>query len=294
MNQVLEPKTELPRVSVVLPAYNEEGALGGVLDAVNALRDRYDLDVIVVEGGSKDRTVRVAQEHGATRIISSPVKRGKGADFWTGVLAATGDYIVQIDTDHQFEPSEIPRMVDALAAGADMAIATRFVKQARLEAESVRPLNMFGNWVFSWLTTLLTGQRITDCLAGFKGFRKTLIPYLQIRSPHFGYEVELIVRAARAKKKIVEVPVTHHKREKGVTNVHPLKHGLMILGSMLEARLFPLQPSDGLLPGAAKFPAPKIPESMKPKRRWWQRPSPRVGLPFGFSDVLAVARGRQG
>lgn len=265
---------ELPRVSVVLPAYNEEGALGGVMDAVNELGDRYDLEMIVVEGGSKDRTVRVAQEHGATRIISSPVKRGKGADFWTGVLAATGDYIVQIDTDHQFEPSEIPRVVDALKAGADMAIATRFVKNAHLEDRSIRPLNMFGNWLFSWFVTLLTGQRITDCLAGFKGFRKTLIPYLQIRSPHFGYEVELIVRAARAKKKIVEVPVTHHKREKGVTNVHPIKHGAMILGSMLEARFLPLQPSDGVLPGAAKFPAPLIPKEMKPKRHWWQRVHP--------------------
>src|SRR3989344_3317117 len=182
--------SQKPRVSVILPAYNEEGALGGVMDAVNLLRDRYELEVIVVEGGSRDRTVQVAYEHGATRIISSPVKRGKGADFWTGVLAATGDYLIQIDTDHQFDPFDIPRVVDALQGGADMAIATRFVKDAHLEVASVRPMNMFGNWLFSWFTTILTGQRITDCLAGFKGFRKTLIPYLHIRSPHFGDEVE--------------------------------------------------------------------------------------------------------
>ncbi len=263
-----------PRVSVILPAYNEEGALGGVLDAVNRMRDRYDLEVIVVEGGSKDRTVQVAREHGATKVISSREKRGKGADFWTGVLSATGDYIIQIDTDHQFEPQDIPQMVDALLAGAEMAIATRFVQSAHLEAKSVRPINMFGNWLFSWLTTVLTGQRITDCLAGFKGFRKELIPYLQIRSPHFGYEVELIIRAARARKKIVEVPVTHHRREQGVTNVRRWKDGALILGSLLEAWVTPLRPSGSLLPGVVSFPARPIPEEAKKQGRWLSRIHP--------------------
>jgi glycosyltransferase involved in cell wall biosynthesis len=284
-------ENEPSRVSVVLPALNEADVIGEVIDRVRSLRDShgYDLEIIVIDGGSRDATIEVAKAHGATRIISFPKRRGKGADFWTGTLVASGDYIVQIDSDHQFEPLEIPKIVDRLRAGADMAIATRFVKDADLRKESVRPLNMFGNWLFSWIVSILIGQRVTDSLAGFKGFRRSIIPVLQIRSPHFGYEVELIIRAARAKKKIVEIPVTHYKREKGSTNVRRFKDGALIFGSILAARCTGLVPSPLILPSEeGSRPVSKQTEEASDKNFFKIGPYLKRIPPFASVLLIAV------
>ena len=113
-------------VSIILTSYNEEKNIGRTIKDCQTLKKYFPVEIIVADAASKDKTVQIAKKMKVDRIIRFPFKRGKGADFWAGGLLATGDYIVQIDTDHQFQPNEIPLFIHALDKGADVVIGTRF------------------------------------------------------------------------------------------------------------------------------------------------------------------------
>jgi glycosyltransferase involved in cell wall biosynthesis len=228
-----------PSVTVIVPAYNEEELIGGVIDDVKNNGSDFDLEIIMIEGGSGDRTAEVARDHGAT-VISLPRKRGKGADFWTAACVSKGEYIIQIDADHQFQPSQLHEMMALFERGADVVLGTRFRAGAQNEPGSIHPLNDFGNRLLSFAVTLMIGQRITDTMAGYKGIRRAVIPTLQLHVPHFGYEAELVIRAARAGWKIVEMPVIYKTRHNGVSNVRRIKDGFRVLWSIIVARWTPL------------------------------------------------------
>ena len=131
-------------VSIILTSYNEEKNITSTIKDCQKLKEQFPVEIILVDAASKDKTVEIAKKLKADRIIRFPFKRGKGADFWAGGLAAQGDYIVQIDTDHQFQPFEIPLFVEALDKGADVVIGTRF-KGGNVEKGSVSSRNLFGN-----------------------------------------------------------------------------------------------------------------------------------------------------
>ncbi len=129
-------------VSIILTSYNEERNIGQTIKDCRALRKFFPIEIIVVDAASKDKTVEIARRLKVNRIIRFPFKRGKGADFWAGGLAATGDYIIQIDTDHQFQPKEIPLFVEALKKEADVVIGSRFNGgkiQKELEQKTAQP-----------------------------------------------------------------------------------------------------------------------------------------------------------
>ncbi|MFX0206357.1 MAG: glycosyltransferase family 2 protein, partial [Candidatus Hodarchaeota archaeon] len=113
-------------VSIIVPGFNEEKNIGRVIKDCLKLRKYFPVEIIAVESGSRDKTAQVAEKAGAKRVLSFPDKRGKGADFWVAGIVSTGDYIVQIDADYQFQPYEIPLFVKELDKGADVVIGTRF------------------------------------------------------------------------------------------------------------------------------------------------------------------------
>src|SRR4051812_1877584 len=102
----------MPSTSILVPAYNEAAAIGGVLAAIQAVQTRLDgpSELIVIDDGSKDDTGRVAAQAGA-RVITHPYNRGKGAALKTGIRAARGETIVVVDADGQHNPEDIPRLL---------------------------------------------------------------------------------------------------------------------------------------------------------------------------------------
>jgi glycosyltransferase involved in cell wall biosynthesis len=224
-------------VSIIIPAYNEEKNLAGVIAACKKLKNRLNIEIIVVEGGSKDKTIEVAKKAKVDRVMSFPRKRGKGADFWAGVLASNGDYVVQIDSDHQFQPYEIPLFINALENGSDVVIGTRF-NGGKVESGSVTSRNLIGNQLMSFATSIATGWKITDVMAGFKAFKRNAILAIDLKEPHFEYEAETVVKAKNLNLKLVELPITYKNRVGGTSGIRAIQDGLRVLSTIGKYRFF--------------------------------------------------------
>lgn len=215
-------------VSIILTSYNEERNIGRTIKDCKALRKFFPIEIIVVDAASKDKTIEIAKRMKVDRILRFPFKRGKGADFWVAGVMAKGDYIIQIDADHQFQPNEIPIFVEALEKGADVVIGTRF-DGGKIEKGSVSFRNHFGNWVMSFATSLACGRRITDVMAGFKGFTRDAFLALDLKERHFEYEAETVTKACRMRMNLVQLPITYTKRKGGASGIRALRDGLNVL-----------------------------------------------------------------
>lgn len=215
-------------VSIILTSYNEERNIGSTIKDCQKLKKLFPIEIIVVDAASKDRTVEIAKRLKVDRIIRFPIKRGKGADFWAGGLAAKGDYIIQIDTDHQFQPNEIPLFIDALNKGADVIIGTRF-EGGKIQKGSVSLRNFIGNWIMSAATSIASGRRITDVMAGFKGFKKNAFLAIDLKERHFEYEAETVTKSCKMGMNLVQIPITYTKRHGGASGIRALRDGLNVL-----------------------------------------------------------------
>lgn len=224
-------------VSIILTSYNEEKNIDRTIKDCKKLKKFFPVEIIVVDAASKDKTVSIAKKLKVDKIIQFPFKRGKGADFWAGGLTANGDYIIQIDTDHQFQPKEIPLFIAALRNKADVVIGTRF-NGGNIQKGSISNRNLFGNWVMSFLTSLACGRRITDVMAGFKGFKKEAFLALDLKERHFEYEAEVVVKAIKMKMNLVQLPITYTKRAVGVSGIKAFKDGFNVLKAIIKVCIF--------------------------------------------------------
>lgn len=215
-------------VSIILTSYNEEKNIGETITDCKNLKKFFPIEIILVDAASKDKTIAIAKKLKVDRIIRFPFKRGKGADFWAGGLVAKGDYIIQIDTDHQFQPQEIPLFVNALKKGADVVIGTRFAGGSNQKG-SISFRNFIGNRIMSAATSFASGINITDVMAGFKGFQKNAFLALDLKERHFEYEAEVVTKTCRMGMKLVQIPITYTKRKGGASGIRALRDGFNVL-----------------------------------------------------------------
>lgn len=219
--------------SIIIPAYNEEKNIQGVIKECLELKRKFPIEIIVVDDGSKDKTSEVAKKAGATKLVKYSPNKGKGHAFRQGIDKARGAYIIQIDSDHQFQPNEIPKFIELLENGYDIVLGTRFNK-GDIEKGSVTKLNLFGNWLMSFTTTLFSGIKVTDIMAGFKGFKTNAARQLNLVTPHFGYEAEVIVKAGKLGLTVAEVPITYKKRPFGTSGVSAIRDGSKVSWTIIK------------------------------------------------------------
>jgi glycosyltransferase involved in cell wall biosynthesis len=200
------------RISLVIPALNEEDCIGTVVRGVPA--DAVG-EIIVVDNGSTDATAQVAEAEGA-RVVSEP-HRGYGAACLAGALAATGDVLVFIDGDGSLDASQIPDVVRPLLDGrADFVQGSCVLGSAATGA--VLPHQRFGNWLAIALLRLLCGVRVTD-LGPFRAIRRELLLALDMRERTYGWPIEMVIRAQRAGARMMEVPIIFRNRIGGRSKV---------------------------------------------------------------------------
>ncbi len=194
------------RVSVVIPALDEEQSLPLVLDALP--RDLIH-EIVVVDNGSTDATARVAAEHGA-RVVPEPV-RGYGNACLTGIAALDApDIVAFLDGDFSDHPEELPLVLaPILEDRADLVIGSRMTGQR--EPGAMLPQALFGNWLATWLILRFWGVRFTD-LGPFRAIRADALASLNMADRDFGWTVEMQVKAARNGLRCVEVPVRYRRR----------------------------------------------------------------------------------
>jgi hypothetical protein len=220
-----------PRVSVIIPTLNEARNLPHVLPAIPA--DIHE--VILVDGRSTDDTVEVARRLLPTvRILEEP-KPGKGAALRAGFLAATGDIIVMLDADGSADPAEIPRFVQALVDGADLAKGSRFLPGGG--SADITRIRALGNRGFTLLVRMLFGGRYTDLCYGYNAFWRSVGPLLELDVPGFEIETLLNITALRHGLKVTEVASYESARIHGLSNLRAFPDGFRVLRTILRERL---------------------------------------------------------
>ena len=204
---------EGPCIVVVSPAYNEAENVAGVIEAIPDEIEGYPVVAIVVDDASEDDTADVAREAGAI-VIRNPIRRGGGLALRVGYEVAAklnAEIVVSIDADGQHLPEEMPVLVKPVAAGdADMVNGSRLLSE--FERESV--IRHAGVHFFSWMVTVMTGQRLTDPSSGYRATRADLLRKFVLRQDQF-WTSELLIEGLRHRITLKEVPITIRARAGG-------------------------------------------------------------------------------
>ncbi|MBQ9059426.1 MAG: glycosyltransferase family 2 protein [Atopobiaceae bacterium] len=207
------------KVLLIIPAYNEEESILGVVDTIRS----SGYDYIVVNDGSTDKTAEICQEAGIN-LINLPRNLGIGGAVQLGhqyALQNGYDIDIQVDGDGQHDISYVPQLVQGIEDGADLVIGSRFVEQTQGFTSTV--MRRTG---ITWLRLciqLISGLTIYDSTSGFRACGKRAISLFARTYPYDYPEPESIVRAHRAGLSIKEVPVSMRERQGGVSSISPLK-----------------------------------------------------------------------
>ncbi|MDE2575886.1 MAG: glycosyltransferase [Rhodospirillales bacterium] len=227
----MPPEAQRPRVAAIIPVLDEEGALGAVLAAMPA--DAVDV-VIVVDGGSRDRTVDVAQAHGAVVVVQQ--RRGYGAACAEGAAEARrqgAGLLAFLDGDGGDDPREIPVLLAPLLDGSsDFVIGSR--TRGVRERGSMGPHQVLAGRAIGALTGLLYGVRYTD-MAALRAIGADTLDRLGLREMTYGWNLEMQMRAAQLGLRIREIPVSHARRIAGRSKVAGTLRGTLKAGSRIIA-----------------------------------------------------------
>lgn len=225
------PRPSRVRVSVVIPAMNEERNIGWVLERLPAVVD----EVILVDGDSVDETVSVSRAICPDIRVVGQERRGKGAALRAGFAAARGDVIVMIDADRSMDPAEIERYLDRLDEGCDLVKGSRFMDDGG--TTDMERLRRWGNGALRGMVNGLYSTKFTDLCYGFIAFRRDQLDALALRSDGFEIETEIIVRAVNAGLHIAEVPSFEAPRAFGESNLNTWRDGRRVLRTLLHHRI---------------------------------------------------------
>ena len=223
-------QVQRPRVSVVIPTLNEEPNLYHVLPYMPEIVD----EVVLVDGFSTDNTIAVAQQLLPSIIVVQQTRRGKGNALGAGFAACTGDIIVMLDADGSSDPAEIPRFVDVLLQGCDLAKGSRFVKGGG--SDDITLVRSLGNYGLSIIVNLLFQTRFSDLCYGYNAFWKHCLNKIEIDCDGFEVETLLNLRAHKARLKIVEVPSFERRRIFGTSNLRAIRDGWRVLKTIVRER----------------------------------------------------------
>jgi hypothetical protein len=225
-------------VLVCIPAYNEAESLPAVLAEVPKEVAGLKTHVLVIDDGSRDDTALVATRHGA-RVVSHPVNSGQGAALQTGYLVAERlgvDIVVTLDADGQHDPGQMARLVEPIVADtADFVVGSRRMGEAEGGGES--RARDAGITVYTRLINLLGGTEVSDIANGYRAIRASRLAEIAFTEDQF-HNPELLLGAARAGLRVVDVPVTIRRRTAGVTKKGTnVRYGLGFLRVMLKTWL---------------------------------------------------------
>ncbi|NMB33611.1 MAG: glycosyltransferase family 2 protein [Clostridium sp.] len=209
------------KVLIIIPAYNEESTIGNVIRQIYAKMP--DADVIVINDGSDDNTLKYARSAGA-KVIDLPYNLGIGGAMQTGyIYAKDNDYdvAVQVDADGQHDPAYIQDLLKPICSHeADVVVGSRYISKTNYKSSMPRRIGMI---FFSFFVSILINQKFRDTTSGFRAVNRKVIHYFSDHYPVDYPEVDVLLRLKKRNFKIVELPVEMHKRQGGKSSITTLR-----------------------------------------------------------------------
>jgi glycosyltransferase involved in cell wall biosynthesis len=220
-----------PSVSVIICTKCEEKNLPHILPKIPEWVD----EIVLVDGHSTDRTVKVARQLRPDIRVVYQTGKGKGDALRCGFRHARGDIVVTIDADGSMNPGEIIDFVIPLRNGCDFTKGSRFMGNgSTVDMEKHRIL---GNRLFTLLTNLLYGSKYTDLAYGYNAFKRRALERMRLKSDGFEIETEMGIKARKTRLRVLEIPSVEQKRLSGQSNLNSFRDGWRILKIILKERL---------------------------------------------------------
>lgn len=210
----------MKHISIIIPANNEEEGLALILPRI---REKLpDAEIVVVNDGSSDHTIKVCNQY-AARVVTHPYSMGNGAAIKSGARIATGDILVFLDADGQHNPDDISRLISKYKEGYDMVVG------ARHSTSQASVGRFYANRIYNWLASWMVGRKIDDLTSGFRAvgadkFRK----FLYLLPNGFSYPTTITMSFFRAGHSVTYVPIVAGRRE-GKSHIRVMHDGVRFL-----------------------------------------------------------------
>jgi glycosyltransferase involved in cell wall biosynthesis len=224
----------LPKLSVIIPAYNEENGIAAILDRVLSIRPGLQAigvqgpEVIVVDDGSRDRTAEIVRGYPDVHLICHTKNRGYGGALKTGFYNATGNLLSFLDADGTYPPEHFPELCCEALKGADLVIGSRMAG-AKSEMPTMRRL---GNFIFAKLVTLIGAQHVSDSASGMRVFHREILDRLYPLPDGLNFTPVMSTRAIHENLKMAEVPIPYSERV-GRSKLSLVNDGVRFLNSIV-------------------------------------------------------------
>ncbi len=239
-----------PKLSIIIPVYNERATAATLLDRVLALElPGLAKEIVIVEGNSSDGTrelVRGYEERPRVKVVYEDAPRGKGAAVRLGLAEASGDFLLIQDGDLEYDPADIPTLLQPLLSGAaDVVFGSRVMTAPQhWQFRRFRGLERFfgffvnlGGVLFTGLFNILYGTRLTDGATMYKLFRSQDLEVLRLRSDGFDYDWEISAKLAKKGLRFAELPVTYRARSRAEgKKIRFWRDGWKVLAAILRYR----------------------------------------------------------
>jgi glycosyltransferase involved in cell wall biosynthesis len=230
----------MPKISIIVPAYNEEKTIVPILERVNAQKiDGIVLEIIVIDDGSKDNTVALleARPELYAKLVQEEKNGGKGAAVKAGLVHSTGEFILFQDADLEYDPAEYVNLFRPVTEfGADIVMGSRFA--APKVTRVAYFWNKVGNRLITLLFNILNNTTFTDVYSCYLLYRRDLVPPASLKTLGWEQHAEILSLAIKNADSIYEVPISYHGRTKDEGKKIRAHHIFSVIWTLFSKRLF--------------------------------------------------------
>jgi glycosyltransferase involved in cell wall biosynthesis len=205
------------KLSILVPIYNEEKTIGSVLLKLANLKLSCEKEIIVINDGSRDDSEKIIKNVISTdkkhiiKYVHHSKNSGKGASIRSGIMKASGNYILIQDADFEYNPNEIPKLIQPVLNKSDKKLAV-YGSRFKNNKAVIPFLYLLGNKFLTFITNLLCGWNLTDMETGYKLIPACFLKNIKLESFRFDIEPEITMKLFRQGYKIVEIPISYQGR----------------------------------------------------------------------------------